>query len=86
MNWGEISRCAAVLCRIRIRRELGPVKPECEALDGRVMWLSPLWRIEREDSSLYHGEVALQMPVERDMPIGWIASGDVQPLLTGYET
>lgn len=86
MNWGEISKTGSVLCRVQMRRGQRQVKPECESLEGRVFWLRPLWWIEQEDVR-YPGEVALEFP--RDRPpeaIAWIASGDVQPLITPFET
>jgi hypothetical protein len=66
---------------VRIRRELGEVRPEAEQLEGRVFVFRRGWTIDAEDREEYAGEAAMiayDPTYPKDAP-GWIASGDLEP-------
>jgi hypothetical protein len=77
----ELAELRRYRATVRIRRN-GRVKPECEKLDGYRLVFTGGWLIDEEDSAIYAGERAMLFPHElppelRDLPIGWIASGDL---------
>lgn len=82
MDWNNHRTSdTAVMCRITVRHEYNgcPAKPEAAALNGQVMKLAALWLMDDEDP--YPGEWALGTSgLLKSSGIGWIASGDVQPI------
>ena len=70
--------------KISLRKDYNerPIKSGFEILDGKVMELMTLWKMEDDDP--YPGEVALGQPKEgteadklfEQLDVGWIASGD----------
>lgn len=68
--------------RVKIRRDLVEIRPEAEAIDGKVYCFDFGWAIEESDSSLYVGEFAM-CPRDFDYPKEapyWIASGDLEAI------
>ena len=69
--------------RIKYRRGDGwDLKPIVEEHDGKIINTLALWEIEPDDSSIYVGEIAMQVPDEigRKTMILWMASGDLEIL------
>ena len=68
------------LMTVKIRRtENLVVKPEAEAIDQKTYKFIEGWKISKEDSSIYVGEVAM-IPHDENYPIEgpvWISSGDL---------
>jgi len=65
--------------KVRIRRDFGEVRPEAEAIDGKIYDFNVGWVIERSDHFLYVGEMAMitrNSDYPEDAPT-WIASGDL---------
>jgi hypothetical protein len=66
---------------VKIRRELGQVKPEAEQIDGKVFVFREGWIMGEGDTSLYVGELAM-VPNDFDWPAdapAWVAMGDLVP-------
>ena len=62
---------------IKLRRGPGwHVKPECESTDGMRVLVSVGWQID-EEGSIYFGEYAMIVEDAFDLPMGWVASGDL---------
>lgn len=66
---------------VRNRSELGEIKPEAQALEGRAFVFEAGWIID--EGNLYLGEWAM-LPRDDSYPLNtapaWIASGDLQQL------
>lgn len=68
------------LYRVIIRRDLAPVKPEAEVLDGKEYYFSPSFTLDESDfGGIYAGEKAMLPYDDRYPATGpvWIASGDL---------
>lgn len=68
--------------RVKIRRPFGGhrVKPEAEQIDGNIYIFREGWTIDKFDSSIYIGEMAM-IPNDYDWPAdapGWVSSGDLE--------
>lgn len=62
---------------LRFRRGEGwRVRPEMEPYDGKRGVFSVGWHITEEDRKQYAGEAAM-LPCSSELPIGWVASGDL---------
>jgi hypothetical protein len=56
------------------------VKPVAEQIDGKIFNFREGWTIEKDDSSIYIGEIAM-LPDDKNYPHSaphWIASGDLK--------
>ena len=63
---------------LRFRRGEGwNVKPELEAWDGKEITVRYGFKLDKEDTSLYVGEIAYVV-MDEDWPSGWVASGDLE--------
>ncbi len=65
--------------KVKIRKDLSEVRYNAEQLDGHEFEFREGWVIEKEDSSIYVGEMAM-IPRDDTYPISaplWIASGDL---------
>lgn len=62
---------------VRIRRNIGHVRPEAEAIDGKTHGFTYGWKC---DDGRYPGEIAW-IPDREGWPYGapiWVASGDIE--------
>ena len=63
---------------VRIRRNIGPVRPEAEQIDGKTYTFTTGWLMDEIDP--YPGEQAW-LPQDPTYPVDappWIASGDLE--------
>ena len=76
----NIKDLSAKLYKIKIRRDIGDVRPGVEVVNGKVFRFRFGWEISEEDSSIYVGESAM-IPDDSSYPFKeaphWISSGDL---------
>ncbi|WP_371398928.1 hypothetical protein [Marinovum algicola] len=80
-DWGdEPGAPFAIYATVRVRRGDGwDVRPVADLIDGKRHRFTRGWRIDRDDSSIYAGEVAW-LPDREGWPLeapAWLASGDL---------
>ena len=75
-----MNNCPRGYYKVRIRRgDFAQVKPEAESLDNRVFEFEPLFTLDECDlGGIYEGEKAMGFVGRSDIPITWIASGDLE--------
>jgi len=64
---------------VKLRREIAPIKPECEQLDGKVFEFQKGWLIDVDENPMYAGEMAM-IPRDVNWPLeapAWVSSGDL---------
>lgn len=70
-----------VKATVKLRRDIGGVRPNAEQIDGKTFNFYVGWLITEDDTPLYAGEYALLPDDDESYPRSapqWIASGDVE--------